>query len=326
MIKKDFFIFAYLAGAIAVCACFLACEDTKDESPMRKYVAMYGSSSSMPVQKPEPVPVKVATPDTVRVDSIPSSSSLSSSSSSVSSSSVRVVVPVVVPKPVDKVPVDTVVPEEKVDLCAEAPQGVLCDKRDGKTYNMVRFGEQLWMAENLNYEVAESWCYNNQDANCKEFGRLYKWTSALGLPDSFSVVSAADSLNRKRQGACPEGWHIPSNEDMKTLYNFTRQRLTEKDSLREGVGTSLKMAEGWEESSEAAEGTDRFGFRAKPAGYRTSAGLFNYLGQDCNFWVSEESTEPNRAPYWNLYFDNDDFLGVYTNLKSSAYSVRCLKD
>lgn len=293
---------------------------------MRKYVAMYGSSSSMQVQKPVVVPEKVASPDTVRVDSIPSSSSLSSSSSSVSSSSVRVVVPVVVPKPVAKVPVDTVVPEEKVDLCAEAPQGVLCDKRDGKTYGTVRFGDQFWMAENLNYEAQNSWCYASQEANCKEYGRLYKWTSALGLPDSFAVVSAADSLNSVRQGVCPEGWHIPSNDEMKVFYNFVRQRLMVNDSLREGVGTSLKGKDGWEESSEAAEGTDRFGFGAKPAGYRTFAGVFNYLGQDCNFWVAAESAEPTRAPYWNLYFDNDDFLGVYTNLKSSAYSVRCLKD
>lgn len=325
MLKKDILSLLLVVGAIAVCASFWACEESKGESPMRKYVAMYGSSSSMQVPKKP----KVLKPDTVFTDTV-SSSSLSSSSlssSSLPSSSSAPVVVAVVPKPVVQAPpADTVVPEKKVDLCAEAPESVFCDKRDGKTYSTVRFGEQLWMAENLNYESNDSWCYNNQETHCKKFGRLYKWTAALGLPDSFSVISAADSLKAMRQGACPEGWHIPSNEEMKAFYNFTRQRLLVNDSLREGVGTSLKMSEGWEESSEVPAGSDRFGFAAKPAGYRAATGVFNYLGQDCNFWVASESAEPNRAPYWNLYFDNDDFLGVYTNLKSSAYSVRCLKD
>lgn len=320
VVKKDIFSFVRVVSAFAICASFCACEDTKDDSPMRKYVAMYGSSTSEPV--PESAePPKVVKSDTVRVDSVPSSSSVVISSSS------QVPAPVVAPKPVVQAPpVDTVVPEEKVDLCAEAPQGVLCDGRDGKTYRTVRFGDQLWMAENLNFAATDSWCYNNQEALCKKYGRLYKWTAALGLPDTFSVVSAADSLKAMRQGACPEGWHIPTNDEMKAFYSFTRQRLLVKDSLREGVGTSLKMSDGWEESSEVPAGSDRFNFGAKPAGYRAATGMFNYLGQDCNFWVASESAEPNRAPYWNLYFDNDDFLGVYTNLKSSAYSVRCLKD
>lgn len=317
MTKKGIFNFVRIVGAFAICASFCACEDTKDDSPMRKYVAMYGSSASAPVPK------SVETPKVVKPATPPSSSSEAISSSS------QKVAPVVVPKPVVQAPpVDTVVPKkDTVDLCAEAPQGALCDKRDGKTYRTVRFGDQLWMAENLNFATPNSWCYANQEANCEEFGRLYKWTAALGLPDSFVVVSAADSLKTSRQGACPEGWHIPSTDEMKALYGYTRQRLlVGKDSLREGVGTSLKEKDGWEESSEVPAGSNLFGFGAKPAGYRTTTGSFNYLGQDCNFWVASESAEPNRAPYWNLYFDNDDFLGVYTNLKSSAYSVRCLKD
>lgn len=35
-----------------------------------------------------------------------------------------------------------------------------------------------WMAENLRIETEESWCYNDNDENCKVYGRLYSWEAA----------------------------------------------------------------------------------------------------------------------------------------------------
>lgn len=305
--KKDFFNFVRVVGAIAGCALFLACDEIKEESPMSSASV---ESSSVQMENLMIDSSKLPKPDTARVEMISSSSSEVLSSESDST----------------EIEADSATIEDDFDLCEKTPQGLLCDKRDGKTYGTVRFGDQLWMAENLNYATPNSWCYGNQEVNCGEFGRLYKWTAALGLPDSFTVVSAADSLTSIRRGACPEGWHIPSDAEMKTFYEFVRRKLLVKDSLREGVGTSLKNRIGWEESTEVPAGSDRFGFAAKPAGYKTGSGSFNFIGQDCSFWIAAESSEPNRAPYWNLYFDNDDFLGKYINLKSSAYSVRCLKD
>jgi uncharacterized protein (TIGR02145 family) len=206
------------------------------------------------------------------------------------------------------------------------------DKRDGNVYRVVEVDGRMWMAENLRYRDVKadpilednSWCASGDKKKCEKEGFLYSWAAVM--LDSSCAESKCDVVYPHR-GICPEGWHVPTSAEMKTLYSGLRKKLKAlKDSVVEGVGTSLKKKEGWEESDEAPPGTDRFGFGAVPGGYRNSNGVFNYLGQDCNFWVASEASEAGRAPYWNLYFANEDFLGVYNNLKSSGYSLRCVKN
>ena len=190
-------------------------------------------------------------------------------------------------------------------------------------YRMTAIGSQVWMAQNLNYRAENSWCYANKAENCRTYGRLYSWTAAMALPAKYANESAASELGKEHQGVCPDGFHMPTDADMKALISFINKHNKYE---KERSGTLLKMKFSWAYSEEWPEGTDRYGFGAMASGFRTAKGDFREMGKDADFWVAEESNAPSHAPYWNLYYDNDEFLGDYSKNKRYAYSVRCLKN
>ncbi|MDR0515574.1 MAG: hypothetical protein LBH25_00845, partial [Fibromonadaceae bacterium] len=98
-------------------------------------------------------------------------------------------------------------------------KGTFKDARDGKTYKTVKIGEQVWMAENLNYAAEGSVCYDNISGNCEIYGRLYDWSEAMGIDREFSKKKWNGS-DAKHQGACPAGWHLPSDKEWDKFYRF----------------------------------------------------------------------------------------------------------
>ena len=169
----------------------------------------------------------------------------------------------------------------------------MTDSRDGNVYRTIKIGNQVWMAENLNFKTDGSYCYNDSSKYCKKYGRLYSWSAA--------------------NKACPEGWHLPTIDEFKTLFATVGKQST--------AGKKLKSVSGWNKDG---NGTDDFGFTALPAGIRYGKDkYYNYVGHHANFWSSIKNGS-DSADYVNMFYGYDS-VHVFVHDKNDGMSVRCLK-
>ena len=190
-------------------------------------------------------------------------------------------------------------------------QGTLVDPRDGHNYKTVKIGEQTWMAENLNYEMENTYCYENLDSNCVKYGRLYALSSA--------------------KEACPAGWRVPTQVEWSVLINFAGGPLL--------AGEKLKSKEGW---LNGGNGSDELNFSAYPAGIKldenfnsgSENGAYSGMRRNTAFW-STGTEKFWRAGVDNyglyLYYYNDRASLVREPLKYEGHSkdrlsIRCIKD
>jgi uncharacterized protein (TIGR02145 family) len=184
----------------------------------------------------------------------------------------------------------------------------LTDSRDSKVYKTVKIGTQTWMAENLNFVPASgsSWCYDNSSSNCDTYGKLYDWTTAT-----------ADTHGNGTD-ICPDGWHLPLDDEFTTLTTFLAGELVAGGPLKETGATH------WTIQSPGA--TNSSGFTALPGGYRVpfGGGIFDGLGTVAYFWSASEDGGSN-AWYRRLGYDSDG-VELGSTVLSMGLSVRCLQN
>ena len=215
--------------------------------------------------------------------------------------------------------------------------GTLLDERDGQEYKTVKIGDQVWMAENLNYAYtgvpykygslrygsftsdSTSWCYKNDSENCAKYGRLYTWAAAMDSVGKWSTngkgcgYDTTCSPTYPVRGICPEGWHLPDITEWNTLFTAVGGRST--------AGMVLKSTSGWYNSS---NGSDAFGFSALSAGFGGYSGLFSNEGYSASFWSSTEGSI--RYAYDMYLYHSDDGADLGDSDKNKVFSVRCVKD
>ena len=188
----------------------------------------------------------------------------------------------------------------------------MIDPRDGKTYMTIIIGTQTWMAQNLNYETANSECYKDRyHDDCATYGRLY--TGAEMYTETPMLLI---------QDVCPEGWHLPSRTEWETLIVTVDTSLHIMGySKYNGAGNKLKHKDsGW------TYGTDDFGFWAMSEGHRGVTGYFEYYGS-ATFWSS--TVEANRYNVYGSYCMNLTEGSAATldwTRIEEKHSVRCVKD
>jgi uncharacterized protein (TIGR02145 family) len=201
--------------------------------------------------------------------------------------------------------------------------GTFTDSRDGQTYRAVKIGDQVWMAENLNFVTDNSWCYNDESDNCAKYGRLYTWAAAVGRDEDECGYEHTCGLGSGDiRGACPKGWHLPSKAEWEALIVAVDGSITEY-TYSNTAGSKLKSVTGWNAYSGIAN-EDAFGFLALPAGDREYDGSYDNEGGDAYFWSSAEG-DSYGAYIMGLSYNNVNADLDYLN-KSYGFSVRCLKD
>lgn len=207
---------------------------------------------------------------------------------------------------------------------------------DGNVYQTIVIGDQVWMAENLkvthfrngdaipNITDEEDWTdtydvaycvYENYEPAAQTLGNLYNW---------YAVDDA--------RGLAPEGWHVPSDEELMELEMYLGMSLEEAQSTGErGTNEGSKLA-GFAELWEAGNlvNDSQFGssgFNLIPAGcrdYNWNNFTFFDLSYSTRLWTSSQYT--NHSAWVRFVGHYESTIARYTTNTQKGYSVRCVRD
>lgn len=237
----------------------------------------------------------------------------------------------------------TVYSEEKEFTTRPAAEDMVMDA-DGNIYRTVKIGDQVWMSENLKSTMyadktpvpfvkdSAQWfhftreslgyCwYENVETHGYAYGALYSWPAATRAFNGISTIEEGV------QGICPDGWHLPSDDEWKELEMYLGMTREEADAIKwrgSDQGGRLKQEgiEHWKKPNSGA--SNEVGFNALPGGYRHGSAEFKDISETARFWTS---TQNGYGYVWYREVDFDrsdvykDFSGVYR-----GHSVRCVKD
>jgi len=206
---------------------------------------------------------------------------------------------------------------------------------EGQVYNTIQIFSQCWLKENLNVGtmisgsqgqtnngIKEKYCYSNEPDSCTKYGGLYQWNEMMQY-----------TTKQGTQGICPQGWHLPTDEEWKVLEGAVDSQYgigdpewdLEWEYRGYDAGTNLKATSGWNDSG---NGTDLFGFSGLPGGARYFTWYFGFFGLvgDAGFWWT--STECDSDSAWNrdIYSILPEVNRYIHDSNDRGFSVRCLWD
>ena len=205
------------------------------------------------------------------------------------------------------------------------------DPRDNNHYNVVKIGNQIWMAENLKYLPSVVgpgtgsqttphyyvYGYNGTNvtdakatANYNIYGVLYNWPAAMnGAASSTTNPSGV-------QGVCPDGWHLPSDAEWTELTDYLGGTSDAGGKLKE-TGTTH-----WNSPNTSA--TNETGFTALPGGNRYYDGSFDGIGSNGYWWSATEGDAADAWYRFMIFINSNVYRDYY--FKELGFSVRCVRD
>ena len=132
------------------------------------------------------------------------------------------------------------------------------------------------------------------------------------------------------QGICPTGWHLPSDDEIKTMEMTLGMTQAEADMISDRgtdqgsqlAGNELLWANG---SLDANAAFGSSGFAALPGGSSNILGGTSFSSYyHALIWSSSESGV--NAWYRRLFFNNPKVYRSDDYGKSASFSVRCVQD
>lgn len=203
---------------------------------------------------------------------------------------------------------------------------------DGNHYRTIKIGDQWWMAENLKvthyrdgspvFEISSGEAWSNDS-----IGARYKKSNLfvdVGLLYNYYAVS-------NKRNIAPAGWHVPSDEEWKTLEKTLGMTQEETDNTGwrgTDEGEKLMRANGnttfWRAFGDVWANNES-GFSAMAGGCRMFDGTDGEDAvQQTGFWWS---ATPQGSEAWYRYLDYKN-KNVFRQraVKTYGFSIRCIKD
>lgn len=208
--------------------------------------------------------------------------------------------------------------------------GTMTDPRDGKVYKTRATQGMVWMAQNLDFRgyvdksledssLVENMkgkyaCYKDSAEYCNVCGTLYDIHAVMNINGSIDISNPyiiREYIQRNHQGVCPEGWHIPTQAEMKPFVGNT---------YPEHIAARF----GWESDLFTGRFANQQGLSVLPCGYKEK-GVFERVGYETYIAVLDspdvhfESIMFTDNVEWNR--DTDAYLH-----EDALVSVRCVKN
>ena len=172
---------------------------------------------------------------------------------------------------------------------------VLTDKQ-GNSYLLKRMSDNLlWMTNNLKLKTENSFCYDNIETNCEQFGRLYTWEAATRV---CSLLG--------------DGWRLPTNNEWMRLAELYAVATTDSIETRKASYQSLLQG-------------GKVGFNAILGGGRRTSLEFARLQAHGFYWTAT-SVDSTTACFENFAKGSQSLYHQRDGDKTAAFSVRCVKN
>jgi uncharacterized protein (TIGR02145 family) len=151
-----------------------------------------------------------------------------------------------------------------------------------------------WTTENLGVEADRSYCYDESEANCRRYGRLYTWEAA-----------------RRACRSLGPGWRLPTDDDWRTL-------------ARAYGGIREESSDEGKKAYERLLGDPTIAFHAALGGNRSPDGHYERLEAHGFYWSDSESE--GGAVFYNFGKGGLALNRQTGGEKTMAASVRCISD